>query len=75
MAPKWLTKPTKPTKITTTKQTTTTVKPFDDYDIVSNCSDFAFDGFRYIIVWALPARVGSIGLVCAWPGWVWPDWA
>ena len=57
MAPKWLTKPTKPTKITTTKQTTTTVKPFDDYDIVSNCSDFAFDGFRYIIVWALPAPV------------------
>ena len=41
--PQWLTKPKKPTKTTTT-----TVKPFDDYDTVSNCSDFAFDGFRYI---------------------------
>ena len=43
-APKWITKPKKPTKTTTT----TTVKPFDDYDYdtVSNCSDFASDGFR-----------------------------
>ena len=39
-APKWLKKPKKPT-------TTTTIKPLDDYDTVSNCSDFASDGFRY----------------------------
>ena len=45
MAPKWLTKPKKPTK-TTRKTKTTTVKSIDDYDTVSNCSDFAFDGFR-----------------------------
>ena len=46
MAPKWLTKPKKPTK-TTRKTKTTTVKSIDDYDTVSNCSDFASDGFRY----------------------------
>ena len=37
-APKWLKNPKKPT---------TTIKPLDDYDTVSNCSDFASDGFRY----------------------------
>ena len=46
MAHEWLTKPKKPTKTTGKTKTTTTVKPFDDYDTVSNCSDFAFDGFR-----------------------------
>ena len=57
IAPKWLTKPKKPTK-TTRKTKTTTVKSIDDYDTVSNCSDFASDGFRYIIVWALLAPCG-----------------
>ena len=67
MAPKWLTKPTK----TTTIKQTTTIKPLDDYDTVSNCSEFAFDGFRYVFTITC-GRADLVGIV---PLWAWgPCW-